>query len=161
MTALADSWKEHQSGRTPNLSSLPTSTSSTGVRHTFRFLVFAFWFSILPLVFDSVFFQIFPALPTVPWGPGVPSQAPKLQNFNFLTYTCEPVVIVPESTSARCQRVRPKHTPIPGHSLLDSLEVESDLKLVTDISNSCAALTCFSVWTAGNSISRGGRPTSA
>ena len=31
-------------------------TSSTGVRHTFRFLVFAFWLSILPLVFDSVFF---------------------------------------------------------------------------------------------------------
>ena len=44
-------------------------TSSTGVRHTFRFLVFAFWFSILPLVFDSVFFQIFPALPTVPRTP--------------------------------------------------------------------------------------------
>ena len=141
-------------------------TSSTGVRHTFRFLVFAFWFSILPLVFDSVFFQIFPALPTVPRGPGVPSQAPKLQNFNFLTYTCEPsvtgqgflgaiipvaevswvaVVIVPESTSARCQQVRPKHILTPSHSLLDSLEVNNDLKLVTDIFNSCAALTCFSV----------------
>ena len=52
-------------------------TSSTSVRHTFRFLVFVFWFSILPLVFDSVFFQIFPAFPTVTRGPGVPSQAPQ------------------------------------------------------------------------------------
>ena len=50
------------------------------------------WFSILPLDFDSVFFQVFPALPTVPQGAGVPSQAPKLQNLNFLTYTCEPFV---------------------------------------------------------------------
>ena len=74
------------------LISISGRTSSTGVRHTFRFLVFAFWFSILPLVFDSVFFQIFPALPTVPQGPGVPSQAPKLQNLNFLTHTCEPSV---------------------------------------------------------------------
>ena len=90
-------------------------TSSTGVRHTFRFLVFAFWFSILPLVFDSVFFQIFPALPTVPWGPGVPSQAPKLQNFNFLTYTCEPSVtgqgflgaIIPCTAGNRISRGEP------------------------------------------------------
>ena len=43
-------------------------TSSTGVRHTFRFLVFAVWFSNLPLDFDSVFFYIFLALPTVPTG---------------------------------------------------------------------------------------------
>ena len=90
-------------------------TSSTGVRHTFRFLVFAFWFSILPLVFDSVFFQIFPALPTVPRGPGVPSQAPKLQNFNFLTYTCEPSVtgqgflgaIIPCTAGNRISRGEP------------------------------------------------------
>ena len=68
---------------------------------------------------------------------------------------------VPESTSARCQRVRPKHILIPSHSLLDSLEVKNDLKLVTDIFNSCAALTCFSVWTTCNSISRGEPPTSA
>ena len=40
-------------------------TSSTSVRHTFRFLVFAFWYSILPLVFESVFFQICPAFPAL------------------------------------------------------------------------------------------------
>ena len=47
------------------------------------------------------------------------------------------------------------------HSLLDSLEVKNDLKLVTDIFHSYATLTYFSVWTTCNSISRGEPPTSA
>ena len=34
-------------------------------------LIIAFWISILPLRFDSIFFQIFPALPSVPPGRGV------------------------------------------------------------------------------------------
>ena len=71
----------------------PCDASSTGVRHTFRFLVFAFWFSIPPLVFDSVFFQIFPALLTVPWGPGVPSQTPKLQNHPLFATVCRGAII--------------------------------------------------------------------
>ena len=69
----------------------------------------------LGIHFDSFFFQIFPALPTVPRGPGVPSQAPKLQNFNFLTYTCEPSVtgqgflgaIIPCTAGNRISRGEP------------------------------------------------------
>ena len=139
-------------------------TSSTGVRHTFRFLVFAFWFSILPLVFDSVFFQIFPALPTVPRGPGVPSQAPKLQNFNFLTYTCEPSVtgqgflgaIIPCTAGNRISRGEPP-TSAWNYSLLPTSatpNIEEYLKLVTDVDNSCATLTYSSIRTAGNGITR-------
>ena len=68
-----------------------------------------------PTSSGSLFFQIFPALPTVPWGPGVPSQAPKLQNFNFLTYTCEPSVtgqgflgaIIPCTAGNRISRGEP------------------------------------------------------
>ena len=59
------------------------------------------------------------------------------------------------------QREKPKHTMIPSHSLLDSLEVRGELMLVTDIFNNYAALTYFSIWTGGNSIGRGGPPTSA
>ena len=53
------------------------------------FLVFAFWFSILPLDSDLDFSQDFAAPPTVPQGPGIPKQARIVQTFNFLKYTCE------------------------------------------------------------------------
>ena len=56
-------------------------TSSTGVRHTFRFLVFAFWFSILPLVFDSVFFPNISSSSDGSLGPRGPQ--PGSQNTEF------------------------------------------------------------------------------
>ena len=63
-SALMESLKEHQSGRTPSFSSLTTSTFSTGVRHTFPYLVFAFWFSILQLNVDfQLFRQLFRQFP--------------------------------------------------------------------------------------------------
>ena len=34
-------------------------------------LIIAFWIAILPLRFDTIFFQIYPALPSVPPGRGV------------------------------------------------------------------------------------------
>ena len=117
---------------------------------------FAFWFSILPLVFDSMFFQIFPAHPTVPQGPGVPSQAPKLQNFNFLTYTCEPSVtgqgflgaIIPCTAGNRISRGEPP-TSAWNYSLLPTSaipNIEEYLKLVTDVDNSCETLTYLWWW---------------
>ena len=51
-------------------------TSSTGVRHTFRFLVFAFWFSILPLVLDSVFSKDFQLFRQFPGAQGSPARLP-------------------------------------------------------------------------------------
>ena len=59
-------------------------TSSTGVRHTFRFLVFAFWFSILPLVFDSVFSKYFRLFRRFTGAQGSPARLP---NYRILIFS--------------------------------------------------------------------------
>ena len=82
-------------------------------------------FSILPPVDDSVLFQIVPALQTVPQGPRVPNQAPKLQNSNFPTHKCEPSLtgqgflgaIIPCTAGNRISRGEPQ-TPASNYSLL-------------------------------------------
>ena len=65
--------------KSPKRITISGRTSSTGGRHTFRFLVFE-----SPLVFDSVLFRKFPAIPTVPWGPGSPARLP---NYRILIFS--------------------------------------------------------------------------
>ena len=53
-------------------------TSSTGVRHTFRFLVFAFWFSILSF---SKYFRLFRRFP------GAQGSPARLPNYRILIFS--------------------------------------------------------------------------